>query len=243
MRDVIEKLLILQDRDRKISRVGAELANIQPQRERLRHRLTDSEGEMEVVKLKLKQLESERKRLELEVEAQKLQIEKYSLQQFQTKKNDEYRALASEIETCKTAIRGLEDQQLELMEQADAVQKQVAEKTQLAKENKKEVDVQLANLADRETALRKQLDDLEAGYESLESAVADESVLARYKRLRKQRGESTVVGIEHSVCGGCHMKLPTQIVISCQGGQELITCPNCSRILYFNPHMDLAVAD
>jgi predicted nucleic acid-binding Zn-ribbon protein len=243
MLDVIEKLLVLQDRDRKISYVRAELANLGPQRDRLQARTQEILGESEQAKLRLKQLESERKHLELEVEGKKQQIEKYALQQFQTKKNDEYRALATEIETCKTAIVGLEDQQLELMEKAEATQKAVTASSQAANESKKQLDAQLHDLAEREGALQKQLADLEAGYDRLEAAVADESVLARYKRLRKQRGDRTVVGIEHSVCGGCHMKLPTQIVISCQGAQDLICCPNCGRILYYTPHMDLAVAE
>lgn len=243
MLDVIEKLLILQERDRKISYVKVELASIAPQRERLQATESDAQAKLDGAKLKLKQFETERKQLELEVDSKKQQIEKYSLQQFQTKKNDEYRALASEIDTCRGAIVLLEDQQLELMEKADGAQKEVSNASQVAGEAKKLIDSQLSDLSQREQALRKQLADLEAGYEQLEAAVGDESVLGRYKRLRKQRGERTVVGIEHSVCGGCHMKLPTQIVISCQGGQELICCPNCGRILYYTPHMDLAVAE
>jgi uncharacterized protein len=243
MLDVIEKLLILQDRDRKISYVKADLASIEPQRERLLSRISDAQTSLDAGKLRLKQLETERKRLELEVEGKKQHIEKYSLQQFQTKKNDEYRALANEIETCKTAIRSLEDQQLDLMEQAETSQKEVATALQLANEAKKLVDSRMGDLSGREQALQKELADLEAGYELLEASVGDESVLTRYRRLRKQRGETSVVGIEHSVCGGCHMKLPTQIVVSCQGNQEVICCPNCGRILYFAPHMDLAVVD
>lgn len=243
MLDVIEKLLILQDRDRKIANVKAELASIAPQQSRLQSRVAETQNRLESAKLKLKQLETERKRLELEVESKKQQIERYALQQFQTKKNDEYRALASEIQTCKTAIVSLEDQQLELMEQADAVQKEVTADTKSAHEIKTQVDVQISDLAEREQALQTQLAELEAGYQELQARVGDESVLARYQRLRKQRGDRTVVGIEHSVCGGCHMKLPTQIVISCQGAQDLVSCPNCGRILYYTPHMDLAVVD
>jgi uncharacterized protein len=243
MLEVIEKLLILQDRDRKIGRVRAELEGIAPQRQRLQGRLTETQTALEAAKLQLKQIETERKRLELEVEGKKQQIEKYSLQQFQTKKNDEYRALANEIDGCKAGIVALEDQQLELMEKAEKVQKDMANANTVASEAKKLVNSQLADLVQREEALQKELADLEAGYARLESSVGDESILARYKRLRKQRGDRTVVGIEHSVCGGCHMKLPTQIVISCQGAQELIVCPNCARILYYKPHMDLAVAD
>jgi predicted nucleic acid-binding Zn-ribbon protein len=242
MRDVIEKLLILQDRDRKIVRVQTELANIGPEQDSFQNRLEGSQDALEAAKLKSKQIETERKRLELEVEAKKQQIEKYSIQQFQTKKNEEYRALAHEIEGCKAGIVGLEDQQLELMEKADEVQKEVAAATLAAQEAKKVVDGQLAQLAARELTLKKQLSELESNHDQLKSAV-DESVLVRYQRLRKQKGETTVVGIEHSVCGGCHMKLPTQIVVSCQGQQELISCPNCGRILYWARHMDLAVTE
>ena len=39
------------------------------------------------------------------------------------------------------------------------------------------------------------------------------------------------------------MTLPPQSVIACQGNQELINCPNCSRILFYSTEMDLTVAD
>jgi uncharacterized protein len=243
MLDVIEKLLVLQDRDRKISCVKAELASVDPQRARLQANLNGAQASLEAAKQKLRQLETDRKRLELDVDSKKQQIERYSLQQFQTKKNDEYRALATEIDNCKKDIVGFEDQQLEIMEQAEAAQKEMNAATYTANTFKKDIDAQMADLAEREQALRKQLADLEANYEQLEAAIGDESVLARYQRLRKQRGDRSVVGIEHSVCGGCHMKLPTQIVVSCQGAQEVITCPNCGRILYYTPHMDLAIID
>jgi uncharacterized protein len=243
MLEVIEKLLILQDRDRKIGRVRAELTTIEPQRERLRAQVAEAQSALESGKQRLMQLESERKRLELEVESKKQQIERYSLQQFQTRKNDEYRALANEIDTCKGLIAGLEDKQLELMEQADVIQKQVASAANAATETRRTVETQLAAMEQREHALKKELADLESGYAQLQESVGDESVLARYKRISKQKGDKTVVGIEHSVCGGCHMKLPTQIVVSCQGWQEIISCPNCGRILYYTPQMDLAVAD
>ena len=243
MLDVIEKLLILQDRDRKISNVKTELGNLEPQRARWQSRVADAQSSLDGAKLKLKQLESERKRLELEVESKKTQIEKYALQQFQTKKNDEYRALAHEIDGCKANIVALDDQQLTLMEQAEVVQKELSGSTQVANLAKNEVDTHLASLTEREQALKRELEELEAGYDQLEAAIGDESVLDRYKRLRKHKGDKTVVGIEHSVCGGCHMKLPTQIVVSCQGDQEVMSCPNCGRILYYSPHMDLAVVD
>lgn len=242
MLEVIEKLLILQERDRKIMQVKTELAHIEPERSALNARATGAQAALDAAKLKVKQIETERKKLELEVESKKQQIEKYSLQQFQTKKNDEYRALANEIENCKAQIIKLDDQQLEWMEKGDASQKEVAAANATAAELKKLVEGQLADLELKERNLKKQLLEYESGYDQLTDGI-EEGVLGRYQRLRKQKGGTTVVGVEHSVCGGCHMKLPIQVVLTCQAQQELVSCPNCGRILYYARHMDLAVAD
>src|SRR5208282_1623058 len=97
-------------------------------------------------KNRVKQTESDRKRLELDVEAKKTQIEKYANQQLQTRKNEEYRALAHEIETCKADINKIEDQEIALMEQAEAAQKEVAHATIEANAAKKLVDDQVTQL-------------------------------------------------------------------------------------------------
>ncbi len=39
------------------------------------------------------------------------------------------------------------------------------------------------------------------------------------------------------------MKLPAQIIASCRGQAELVTCPNCGRILYYTPDMLLTGGD
>jgi uncharacterized protein len=242
MLPVIENLLILQDRDRKISRVEAELANLGPERAALEQRARNAQAHLEASKQKSKQIESDRKKLELEVDGKKQQIEKYSLQQFQTKKNEEYRALAQEIEHCKAAINKLEDEQLVLMEQLESASRELNEVAKSTAALLKDVELARSALADKEVRLKKELADLKSDYTRLVEAV-DDGVRDRYVRLRKQRGATTVVGIERGMCGGCHMKLPIQVVLSCRAQQELVSCPNCGRILYFSPEMDLAAVD
>jgi len=242
MLDVIEKLLILQDRDRKIRRISTELAHIEPQRQTMKTRAAAANASLEAAKTKVKELESQRKDLELEVEAKKQLITKYANQQLQTRKNEEYRALANEIQTCKEAIFKIEDQEISLMEQGEAAQKEVARATQAASEARKMADDQVTQLGVREENLKKELAELEANREELAAAV-DDSTRGRYERLMKNKGENVVVGVQHGVCGGCHMKLQPQLVVSCQAQQELVTCSNCGRILYYTRDMDLAVAE
>jgi len=241
MLETIEKLLVLQDRDRKIHRVQQELAHISPERETLRARAAATQTQLETAKNRVKQIESERKQRDLEVEAKKSQIEKYLNQQLQTRKNEEYKALAHEIEMAKEAIFKIEDQEIVLMEQAEVAQKEVAHATAEAATAKKLVEDQIAQLNQREENLKKELAELQGGRGVLAEAV-DESTRNRYERLFKSKGDNAVVGIAHSVCGGCHMKLPAQTILSCKAQSEIVTCNNCGRILYYTRDM-LLTAD
>jgi predicted nucleic acid-binding Zn-ribbon protein len=242
MLDVIEKLLVLQDRDRKIHRVQQELAQIAPERETLRSRANSTQTQLDAAKTRVKQIESERKQRDLEVEAKKSQIEKYANQQLQTRKNEEYKALAHEIEMAKEAIFKIEDAEIVLMEQAEAAQKEVVRANGEANEAKKLADSQIAELGQREENFKKELAALQSGRAELASAV-DESARNRYDRILKSKGDNAVVGIDHGVCGGCHMKLQQQLIVSCQAQKEIVTCSSCGRILYYTRDMELATAE
>jgi hypothetical protein len=242
MLDTIEKLLILQDRDRRIRQEQGELARIEPERQTLKVKAATAQAELEDAKLRVKQIESARKDLELEVEVKKQMIVRYANQQFQTRKNEEYRALTHEIDTCKAAIFEIENREIEFMEQAEAAQKEVLRRTQAAKDARTLMDEQVSQLDAREENLKKELAQLEANREELASAV-DDGARSRYERLVRSKGENVVVGVQHGVCGGCHMKLPPQLLVTCQAEKELVGCSNCGRILYYTRDMDLALVD
>ncbi len=242
MLEVIEKLLILQDRDRRILRLQRELESLGPQRRALLEKADKAQASMEDARQKTRHLESERKKLELEVNARQEQIDRYSLQQFQTKKNEEYRALTHEIDLCKAEIVKLEDRELEIMEHAEAAHKAVSDATAQTETTKQESGRQLADIAAREDTLKKHLAEAIDGRADLAESAGDTG-LAIYERLRKSKGDRVLVGVEHGACGGCHMKLPAQIVLACRGDQSIVTCPNCARILYYTREMDMAVSE
>ncbi len=242
MQETIEKLLILQDRDRRILRVSQELAIIGPDRENLRGRVAATQHSLEAAKLRVKQIETDRKQRDLEIETKKAQIDKYKNQQLLTRKNEEYKALAHEIEMAGAEIFKIEDAQIVLMEQAETAQKEVARATTEAAAAKKLLDDQIGQLDQREDNLKQEFSELQAIRAALAGAV-DETTRNRYERIFKSKGENVVVGIEHSACGGCHMKLPAQIETHCRAVAEIVTCPSCGRILYYSPDMSLTAGE
>lgn len=242
MLEAIEKLLVLQDRDLRLDRLENELEQIPAQRAALQGKTSSSQAALEAAKKQVMEIESRRKELELEVKGLKERIDKYSNQQLQTKKNDEYRALTNEIENCRQQIIGIEDREIECMEQTEAAQKQVKAAQAAADAARREMESQVGELNDRENTLKKELAEVEALRHSAAEAVED-TALKRYRRLFGSKGGHVVVGIQHGVCGGCHMRLPTQVIVQVRGDQELVTCPNCARILFYTRDMDMVVAE
>jgi hypothetical protein len=194
-------------------------------------------AEYEGLKKQTQQLESDRKKLELDADALKDRIGKVRAQQNETRSNDQYKAYEHQIETSQREISRLEDQQLELMEQSESASKQFAIATAAYAALKAESDRQLADLTAREKNLAGELAMATEARATAATGVDDPAVLNRYDRLLKTKGDNVIVGVASGVCGGCHMKLPTQSVVSAKGQSELVACPSCSRILYFTADM------
>lgn len=241
MLEIIEKLLVLQDRDKQLFRGDAELDSIEPEKQRALTKCNATVTALEAARLRTKEIESKRKDLELEVQSFNAKIDKYSNQQLQTKKNEEYQALTNEINGCKAKISDLETELLMLMDEAEEAAAAVKQAEAEANEVKKMVDSQVADLDARKANIESRIKELEAERDRLAGEI-DSRTLASYERVQGLRGENVVVGVAHSVCGGCHMKLTAQVLVTCKGGKELASCPHCSRILYFTRDMDMTAA-
>jgi len=239
MNEEIRQLLVLQDRDSKAARLEVELESIDPEREKTKRESLASQQVLEQAKQAKMQLEVRRKDLENEVESKKEQIRKYSQQQLETKKNEEYQALTREIEHVRQSISELEDQELELMEEQDDFKAKLAEASQVAEEAKVNEAQLLSELDEREKNLGRQLDQLDEEREALADAI-DPKALAHYERLLDTKGGRVIVGIDHGSCGGCHMKLQAQEIVNAKSERERITCTNCGRMLYYTREMVLA---
>ncbi len=236
MLPIIEQLLVLQDRDRRMLRLKAELDTFPGQRQLLQTKAARAQEGFDEVRKKSAHTESERKRMELEVETLRQRIAKLEIEQQGTRSNDQYKTFQHQIGTIRTEIAKLDDQQLELMEQGELMAQEVKVASKGAAEQKAESDRIMSDLAAREEKMRKELELVSADRARL-AADIDPVVVARYDRILKSRGDNIVVGVDKVVCGGCHMKLPMQSFVEAKGQQAIVHCPHCTRILYFTSDM------
>src|SRR3954466_3705481 len=126
MQPELEQLLILQDRDQKIKQIRAEMKSVPLQRAQLESQLAASAAGLEAIKLKAKQVEVERKKLELDAGTRTETINRLKTQQYETRKNEEFRAMGNEIERYEREIHDIEDKELDLMEQTETLKAEIA---------------------------------------------------------------------------------------------------------------------
>jgi predicted nucleic acid-binding Zn-ribbon protein len=227
----LEQLLVLQDRQQKIRQIENEIRTLPLQRQNLERQLADSAAAVEHLKQRGRQLEIDRKKLELDVGTRQESITRLKTQQYQTRKNDEFQAIGHEIERYEGEIRKIEDDELELMDQADKLKVELTAEEKKAATIKDSVSRQLSDLADKSKTLDSRLQDLRKDRAEL-AAKIDEDLLNRFDRLFKSKGDAAVVGLEHEVCTGCHMKVTTATAMRVKAGKEIVSCEQCGRILY-----------
>ena len=232
MHSELEQLLILQDRDQKIRQIRTEIETVPLRRSSLEAQLAASRASVEGLKHRVRQVEIDRKRLELDVGTRTETISRLKTQQYQTRKNEEFRAIGHEIERYENEIRKIEDDELELMVLADKVKADLAEEEKKATAAQNSIARQTAALEEKSRALESQLQGLSKERSELAGKI-DEDLLGRFERLFKSKGDAAVVAIEHGVCTGCHMKVTTATAAQVRAGKEIVSCENCGRILYF----------
>ena len=238
MHEDIEKLLVLQERDRSIAHARQEVAGLEHQRTEVNGRSASAEEAKAAADKKSMELEVSKNALEVEVQGEQEKIRTYSKQQLETKDNEQYKALGRQQETCKETISNLETDEINVLEEMDVHAEVLkAAKTELEDAAAAKTKA-LSEIDEREVGLGKKIEKLDGQRTEAEGKL-DELTLSRYNRLVGRKGTNIVVGIQHGACGGCHMKLPEAEVIEIKSGSKVNYCPNCSRIVYYTRDMVL----
>ncbi len=230
----VERLLILQECDRRISRLTQEQQDLPQHKRAIEAQLDSYKQVVEQSEDAIRKKTMEQKDLEAQIEQREERISKLRQQQFDVKSNDDYKAMEHQILTIKQEIAGLEEQDLELMESVEELERVRDEKQQLLADEEQSVAEQLTRFGERATSMEEELSRLRTERETLIVDV-DPDWLSRYDRIFKHVGDFALVTVDNSTCGGCHMKLPPQIAHDARRLDSMTTCMYCGRLLYFIP--------
>ena len=157
MLPVIQQLLVLQDRDQRIRALTKDLRDLPLLQQRAKSRLEDDEAAVASALAAMREVELKIKSLDLDAQTRRTSIARIKDQQFQTRKNEEFQALAHEVTRYENEVRTLEDSELEFMEQLEGRKPAHAQATAKLAETKKLVAEELAAITERGKNVEAQL--------------------------------------------------------------------------------------
>jgi predicted nucleic acid-binding Zn-ribbon protein len=180
----------------------------------------------------LESLKKERRKIEQEVQHLEDKIKSSQVKLSHIKSNKEYRAVLKEIEDFKKGQFVAEDKVIQLMEAIEELQKKCRDNEVKQGELREHFEKDKGRIAKELSGLDRELADLEKKRTVLFQTV-DQDLLKRYLLLVNRRGGQAISSVVGGVCQTCHLGIPPQQFNELQKGHILLTCPNCSRIIYW----------
>ena len=234
---ILEKLLLLQERDQRLQTFLHEINSVPGEKAALQRELESAQRTLESDKSRATQIEVERKRLEVEADGKRVQIAKYQTQQLETRKNEEYAALKHEIERAGSDITTIEDRELELMQELEDLKPSIASAEQKHAAEKNRVAALMKTADDKVGVLQGRADEVRVERDAIAGEVkaADEDLFELYEKLFRSKAGRAVVPLEGNHCSGCHMTVTPATLRDAKVGNAVVSCEQCGRIVYTLP--------
>ena len=180
---------------------------------------------------------SESDRLELELKSRDADIKKYSDALNSSKNNKEYAAILTELNIAKADNSKLENRVLSLMkvveteeEAAQEIKEEILDQEKLVAQAKEKCELQSVDLNIK-------LEEIKTEWKNAAEGIPSEALEAFQRVAENYDGEAiaTVEQIDPKrgsyTCNGCFMGITQETVNQLMTKDEIIRCPNCTRIV------------
>ena len=235
MKAELQQLVALQKLDTSIRKLQAELEAIPQRRAEIEKEFDQRAFEIRALENARDEARHTRARLEIEVAEQRVRVERAERNLMSSKKQDEYTAAIREADAARKQISTLETQILEQMEALEKAETSLNERGEEIATLNSDREARLQAFDDETRAQADKLATSRAERERLVAALP-KSMGAQYVRtVARIRDGVAVAEARNGACMACFMALRPQAMAQVRRGEEIVTCDNCNRILYYAP--------
>jgi hypothetical protein len=168
-----------------------------------------------------------------EEEAKKREKRLYNL-----KSDDAFRVLMREIQNLKKGKKMLEEEALQLEEDIPRFSEEIQMLTSRVEQLEKEYHSKADSVEKECQGLLAELERASSQIERLKEQLTPECV-RHYELIRSSSLLPIVAPVRNGTCYGCCMNIPPQLFNRVQANRDVIVCPSCHRILYFDKNGEL----
>jgi len=231
----LQQLIALQNLDTTIRKLEKDQQATPERRAEIEREFDQRAFEIRALETRRDEAKHTRARLENEVTEQKGRAERAERNLMSSKKQDEYTAAIREADAARKQISALETQileQLEQLEQSEAALNERADEIASLNSDRearlKAFDDETGSIGERLAVALKEREELFANLPKQMSGL--------YARIKARiRDGVAVAEARNRSCSACFMSLRPQVMSEIRRGEEIITCDNCGRILFYVP--------
>ncbi len=232
MKDKIGDLIVLQDCDNRIREITNK-KNEGPLRiKKLAEDLNAIERKFQEKQDRLDLLKKDDRKIDQEIQEVDEKVERSNIKLSLIKSNKEYKAALKEIDDLKHVKSQTEDKAIQIMEEIEELGKICSENKEKEAEIREEFERDKGEIERELEALDEELKILDEKRDTFTHAI-DQDLLRKYIFLKDHKGGQALSPVVGGVCQVCHMNIPPQTFNELIRGDSLMTCTNCSRIIYW----------
>jgi hypothetical protein len=231
----IEQLVMLQKIDDEIILLEEELNGAPKEIEVLETEEAHLVEAKNQIQEKIDFLKAQQSRLESEIEDDSLKLKKSKSKLMQVGNTKEYHAMMREMDNLEKLNRLRDEDKLAVAEELGRQTEAIGELDEKSKTVEAQLTKAKSNLDSRVKAAKKRLAQLDEARKNAGKAVP-KPILSRYEFIRSRLNNPVIVHVAAGVCSGCNISIPPQAFIELQKGQQILSCPNCQRLIYWLEH-------
>lgn len=231
----IEQLVVLQKVDSEMITLQRVLDEAPKQLQSLQEKRDYLQQQHDVIQDKINVLLEQKGKIEFEIENDSQRIKKSKNKLMLVENTKEYHAMMREMDTMEKMNRQREEERANLQAdlsdlegRRDALQTDISELSGSIDAQQSTLDKEMSEKRARIAVLEKD--------KAKASAAVPAPILTRYNFIRDRIANPVIVPVSEAVCQGCHIVITPQAYIDLQRGEQILSCPNCLRIIYWERH-------
>ena len=231
----IAQLVALQRVDDEIFAIEHDVEKAPREVEALRNDFAAVRAERSHLEDKMAHLREQAKNIDFDIDSDLARISKGKDKLMQVGNAKEYHAMMREMDSLEKTNRTREEEKITLaeeLERQNAAMASVAERYGVMETGLKEKEESLdARLGEADKKLKTLGKERSAASKDIPAPV-----LSRYEFIRQRLAHPVIVPVTGGVCSGCNIAIPPQGYIELQRGTQILSCPNCQRLIFWNEH-------
>ncbi len=233
--DQIKKLVELQEIDSEMIKLKERLVNAPKHLEELQASLSDIESQIEQTRERLDLLNQQKDKLKKDIEEDSHKIKKSKNKLMMVSNTKEYHAMMREMDNLEKLNRFREEEMTNLIEDIQIHQEKMEELSKEEESFRDELAVSQSTLDSEMQKINKRITQLEKNRKKA-CANVPVPILSRYNFIRDKLNNPVIVSVKRGVCTGCYISIPPQAFIEIQKGEQILSCPNCQRLIFWEEH-------